>query len=146
MASRDEMRTKVRAFAKAHPGESLAAVARHFGLTARKVQRWCADDRNPEVVATPKRLPAAEELSPDVQSKVRRALMLRLDFLADPENLQSTRAKDIAITLGILADKWGGVMRATGTNGAAAGVSDAEIERLERKYGPGPRLQLVEEG
>lgn len=134
---------QVHAWLDAHPDASGADVARHFGMAESTARRWTsAYKRQLEAgpVAHPKRppsarVPKASELVPEARELIRSAIDSRLEWLANPENIGVKGERDVAITLGILADKWGDVIQAREGNSPTEASAKRSLARLRHALG-----------
>lgn len=164
---RDERPTpeQVGAWLDEHPEASGADVAREFGLAASTARRWVSAHRKrsrPPATkkprekgakrveapppssaaprakrAQPSRLPAADELDPDAREQIRAIIDARLQWLADPANIGAKGERDVAIVVGIMADKWGDLLKARDADGGVATPESQQESRSRLRYALG---------
>lgn len=106
MAKAHDERTKAAALAMLATGTSQRAVARHMGISRRTLSEWLKVANLPDspVVSPQKRADLGEQLYQYLEESIA-TLVAQLRFTRDPDWLARQNAADVAVLMGVTADK-----------------------------------------
>lgn len=106
MGKRYDERTKAAALALLATGASIGAVAREYGVSRRTVTNWrdAAGMGQVAPVSLEKRADLGEQLYSYLEESIA-TLVAQLRFARDPDWLARQNAADLAVFMGVTADK-----------------------------------------